>query len=270
MNHLFFFGSCVAIGVVSGFLGGLLGIGGGVVIVPALIILFDALFLFSPEIATPVAVATSLACIIFTSISAAFTQMRANMVDWPVVRRWAGFLVLGSFAASFIAIALNTATFRTLIGCFLLFVSFVMLTNWKPSAHRRFPGPLLSAGFAAAGGVVSGIAGIGGGNVVVPTLLYFNIPVHRATATSSTLGVPIATAGTLGYIFTGWGKDLGADNMLGYVYVPAFIAIVMATMFTAPLGVWVAHRLPPLPLRRGFGVLLILVSARMLYSATLL
>ena len=84
----------------SGFLGGLLGIGGGVVIVPALIILFDALLLFSPEIATPVAVATSLACIIFTSISAALTQMRANMVDWRVVRRWAGFLVLGSFARS--------------------------------------------------------------------------------------------------------------------------------------------------------------------------
>ncbi|MCZ6711444.1 MAG: sulfite exporter TauE/SafE family protein, partial [Gammaproteobacteria bacterium] len=112
-------------------------------------------------------------------------------------------------------------------------------------------------------------AGIGGGNVVVPTLLYFNIPVHRATATSSTLGVPIATAGALGYILTGWGKDLGADHMLGYVYLPSFIAIVLATVVTAPLGVWVAHRLPPVPLRRGFGALLILVSARMLYSAAL-
>ncbi|MDH3644211.1 MAG: sulfite exporter TauE/SafE family protein, partial [Gammaproteobacteria bacterium] len=143
MNHLFFFGSCVAIGAVSGFLGGLLGIGGGVVIVPALIILFDSLLLFSPEISTPVAVGTSLACIIFTSISAAYTQMRAHMVDWSVVRRWAGFLVLGSFLASSIAVALPVATFRTLIGCFLLFVSFVMLTSWKPSANRTFPGPLL-------------------------------------------------------------------------------------------------------------------------------
>jgi len=268
LNHLFFFGSCVAIGVVSGFLGGLLGIGGGVVIVPALIILFDSLLLFAPEIATPVAVATSLACIIFTSISAAYTQMRARMVDWRVVRRWAGFLVLGSFAASFIAVALNVATFRTLIGCFLLFVSFVMLTSWKPSAHRSFPGPLLSAGFGIVGGVVSGIAGIGGGNVVVPTLIYFNIPVHRAAATSSTLGVPIAMAGTLGYIFTGWSEDLGA-GMLGYVYLPSFFAIVLATVVTAPLGVWVAHRVAPMPLRRGFGTLLVLVSLRMLYSALL-
>jgi uncharacterized membrane protein YfcA len=266
LNHLFFFRSCVAIGAVSGFLGGLLGIGGGVVIVPALIILFDSLLLFAPEISTPVAVATSLACIIFTSISAAYTQMRARMVDWQIVKSWAGFLVLGSFLASSIAVALPVATFRSLIGCFLLFVSFVMLTSWKPSAHRTFPGPLLSAGFGTVGGVVSGIAGIGGGNIVVPTLLYFNVPVHRATATSSTLGVPIASAGALGYIVTGWGEDLG-DGMLGYVYLPSFLAIVAATVITAPLGVWVAHRVAPLPLRRAFGMLLVLVSARMLYSA---
>ena len=250
----------------SGFLGGLLGIGGGVVIVPALIILFDSLLLFSPEIATPVAVGTSLACIIFTSLSAAYSQMRARMVDWHVVRRWSGFLIIGSFLASSIAVALPVATFRALIGCFLLFVAFVMLTSWKPSAHRSFPGPLLSAGFGTVGGVVSGIAGIGGGNVVVPTLLYFNVPVHRATATSSTLGVPIAVAGTLGYVATGWGEGLGPGTF-GYVHLPSFIAIVIATVIAAPLGVWVAHRVAPLPLRRAFGVLLVLVSARMLYSA---
>ena len=266
MNHLFFFGSCVAIGTVSGFLAGLLGIGGGVVIVPALIILFDSLLLFSPEIATPVAVGTSLACIIFTSISAAYTQMRRRMVDWRIVRRWSGYLVIGSFLASSIALTLPVSTFRTLIGCFLGFVAFVMLTSWKPSAHRTFPGPLLSAGFGTAGGVVSGIAGIGGGNVVVPTLLYFNIPVHRATATSNTLGVPIATAGALGYVINGWRENPG-DWMLGYVYLPSFIAIVAATVIAAPLGVWVAHRVAPLPLRRAFGGLLVLVSARMLYSA---
>jgi uncharacterized membrane protein YfcA len=266
LNHLFFFGSCVAIGAVSGFLGGLLGIGGGVVIVPALILLFDLMFLFSPEIATPVAVATSLACIIFTSISAAYTQLRARMVDWQIVRRWAGFLVIGSFFASSIAVALPMATFRTLIGCFLLFVSFVMLTSWKPSAHRSMPGPVLSAVFGSLGGLVSGIAGIGGGNVVVPTLLYFNTSVHRATATSSTLGVPIASAGALGYVVAGWGQDLGT-SMLGYIYLPSFMAIVLAAVLAAPLGVRTAHRVAPLKLRRAFGVLLVLVSARMLYSA---
>ncbi len=263
-----FFGSCVAIGAVSGFLGGLLGIGGGVVIVPALILLFDLAGLFDTHDATAVAVATSLACIVFTSLSAATTQIRANMVDWPIVRRWALFLVLGSFLSGSFAAELPTVLFRGFIGAFLLFVAFVMLTSWKPSAHRTAPGQALSAALGTGGGLVSGIAGIGGGNVIVPTLIYFNTPVHRATATSSTLGVPIALAGALGYILSGWGRE-STDWMLGWVYLPAFAAIVVAAMAFAPLGVKTAHRVAPLPLRRAFGVLLILVSGRMLYSAFL-
>ncbi len=266
MNHLFFFGSCVAVGAFSGFLGGLLGIGGGIVIVPALIILFDTMHLFPQSVATPVAVGTSLAVIIFTSLAAARTQIRAGMVDWEVVRKWAPFLVVGSFLAGPIAVALPVAVFRTLIGAFLLFVSCVMLTNWRPDPHRKFPGPVANAGIGILGGLISGIAGIGGGNVMVPTLVYFNKPVHRATATSSTLGVPIATAGTLGFVYTGWSADLGPE-LLGYVYLPGFAAIVLATVVTAPMGVRVVHRVPPLPLRRGFGVLLVLVAARTLYSA---
>jgi uncharacterized membrane protein YfcA len=250
LNHLFFFGSCVAVGALSGFLGGLLGIGGGIVIVPALIILFDTMELFPQSIATPVAVGTSLAVIIFTSLAAARTQIRAGMVDWDVVRRWAPFLIIGSFLA----------------GPFLLFVSCVMLTNWKPDPHRKFPGAVAIAGIGMLGGLISGIAGVGGGNVMVPTLVYFNKPVHRATATSSTLGVPIATAGTRGFVYTGWNAELG-PALLGFVYLPAFVAIVLATVVTAPMGVRVAYRVAPLPLRRGFGLLLVVIAARTLYSA---
>lgn len=256
----------MAIGAVSGFLGGLLGIGGGVVIVPALIVLLDLAILFDPHDATAVAVATSLACIVFTSLSAALTQIRAKMVDWLIVRRWAGFLIVGSFLSGSFAAALPTLLFRGFIGCFLLFVAFVMLTSWKPSAHRTAPGTGLSALLGIGGGLVSGVAGIGGGNVIVPTLIYFNTPVHRATATSSTLGVPIALAGALGYIISGWGNEAGSW-MLGWVYLPAFGAIAATSMLFAPIGVKVAHRVAPLPLRRSFGVLLILVSGRMLYSA---
>jgi uncharacterized membrane protein YfcA len=268
LNHFLFFSSCVAIGAVSGFLGGLLGIGGGVVIVPALIVLFDLAGLFGPHDATIVAVATSLACIVFTSISAASAQIRASarMVDWDIVRSWAFFLVIGSFLSGSLAAQLPTLVFRGFIGFFLLFVAFVMLTSWKPSAHRTKPGPVLSGFLGTGGGLVSGIAGIGGGNVIVPTLIYFNTPVHRATATSSTLGVPIALAGTLGYIISGWGQ-MPAEWMFGWVYLPAFAAIMVAAMAFAPIGVKVAHRVPPLPLRRAFGVLLIFVSGRMLYSA---
>ena len=148
----------MGIGAVSGFLGGLLGIGGGVVIVPALIVLFDLAGLFGPHDATAIAVATSLACIVFTSLSAAITQLRARMVDWIIVRRWAAFLVLGSFLSGSFAAHLPTPIFRGFIGCFLLFVAFVMLTSWKPSAHRQVPGLGLSALLGTSGGVVSAIA----------------------------------------------------------------------------------------------------------------
>ncbi|MFU8817497.1 MAG: sulfite exporter TauE/SafE family protein [Pseudomonadales bacterium] len=266
MNHFFFIGSCIAIGAASGFLGGLLGIGGGVVIVPLLIVLLDLLGFLPPGDVTAVAVATSLACVLFTSLSAAVTQIRARMVDWHIVRRWTPFLILGSYLAGWVATALPVLVFRGLIGAFLLFVAFVMLTRWRPSAHLQPPGLALSAALGSAGGMISGIAGIGGGNVVVPTLVYFNVPVHRATATSSTLGVPIALAGTLGYVTVGMGLDLGA-GMLGYLYVPGFLAIVSAAVLTAPLGVKTAHAIEPQPLRRAFGVLLVLASARMLYTA---
>jgi len=266
LNHFLFIGSCVGIGAASGFLGGLLGIGGGVVIVPLLIVLLDLLGFLPPEEVTAVAVATSLACVFFTSLAAAITQTRARMVEWPIVRRWAPFLVLGSYAAGWVATALPGLLFRGLIGGFLLFVAFVMLTRWRPDSHREPPGTGLAALLGGAGGLVSGMAGIGGGNVVVPTLVYFNVPVHRATATSSTLGVPIALAGTLGYVTVGWGQDLGA-GMAGYLYVPGFLAIVTSAVLMAPLGVKVAHRVAAVPLRRAFGVLLVVVAARMLYSA---
>jgi len=165
-----------------------------------------------------------------------------------------------------VATALPVLVFRSFIGAFLLFVAFVMLTRWRPGAHRQPPGLGLSAALGSAGGLVSGMAGIGGGNVVVPTLVYFNVPVHRATATSSALGVPIALAGTLGYISVGVGRDLG-DGMLGYLYVPGFLAITSAAVLLAPVGVKVAHAVEAQPLRRVFGVLLVLVSGRMLYSA---
>lgn len=266
MNHFFFIGSCVAIGAASGFLGGLLGIGGGIVIVPLLIVLLDLLAFLPPDDVTAVAVATSLACVLFTSMSAARAQIRARMVDWHIVRRWTPFLILGSYLAGWVATALPVLVFRGLIGAFLLFVAFVMLTRWRPSAHREPPGLGLSAALGSAGGLVSGIAGIGGGNVVVPTLVYFNVPVHRATATSSTLGVPIALAGTLGYVTVGLGQDLGA-GMMGYLYIPGFLAIVSAAVLTAPLGVKAAHAIEAQPLRRAFGLLLVLASARMLYTA---
>ena len=196
MDSLLFTIVCLAVGAVAGFLGGLLGIGGGVIVVPSLILLFDHTgmlreFVGDGNETTLVAVGTSLASIIFTSAAAAVTQTRARMVDWIIVRRFTGMVVLGSYGAGFIAAMLPLATLRALIGSFLAFVSIVMLTNWKPAPHRVLPGPAATVAIAGFAGLVSGVAGIGGGNVVVPTLVYHNVPVHRATATASVLGFPI-------------------------------------------------------------------------------
>ena len=263
---------CVVVGAVAGFLGGLLGIGGGVVIVPALILLFDIAGTFTSappgsNLTTLIAVATSLGSIIFTAAAAARSQIRARMVEWLVVRRWVPALVVGSYLAGFVAAELGVQILRLLIGVFLLFVSAVMLTNWKPAPHRVLPGRTASAVIAGFAGLISGIAGIGGGNVVVPTLVFHNIPVHRATATSSALGFPIALAGALGYVHRGWSVTTLDDGLLGFIYLPALVAIVSATVLFAPLGVRFAHRLPPQPLKRAFGLLLILVSARMIWTA---
>jgi uncharacterized membrane protein YfcA len=271
LDNLLFTIICLFVGAFAGFLGGLLGIGGGIVIVPALILLFDhsdALAGASSGAAsvTLIAVGTSLATIIFTSASAARVQIRAAMVDWTIVRRFTLLLVIGSYAAGFLAALLNGVTLRLLIGAFLAAVAVVMLTNWRPAPHRVLPGRFGCAVIAATAGLVSGIAGIGGGNVIVPTLIYYNVANHRATATATTLGFPIAVAGTLGYIHRGFHETSFADGLLGFVYLPALLAIVTTTILFAPLGVRVAHRLAPLPLRRAFGVLLMLVSARMCWA----
>ena len=254
---------CVAIGLLSGLLGGMLGIGGGVVIVPALIVVFDRFGLFSDQ-AVLVSVATSLAVVFCTSTSAALAQIRARMVVWQIVRRWAVFLVAGSYFAGYLAAALPGSAVRIIIGLFLLFVAAVMLTRWKPAPHAEFPAWPVAAPIGLAGGLTAGLAGIAGGNVIVPTLLYFNTPVHNATATSSALGVPVALAGTLGYVVRGW-RDTALDvGMLGYLHYPTFLAIAAASILAAPVGVRLAHRLPGDTLRRVFGGFLVLAAARIL------
>ncbi|MEM9624427.1 MAG: sulfite exporter TauE/SafE family protein [Pseudomonadota bacterium] len=256
------------IGLSSGFLGGMLGIGGGVVIVPGLILLFESTGAYPADQVTLVAVATSLACIVFTSLSAAYTQYRASMVRWDLFRKLVVVFVLGSFCAGLLAPQLNAALLRGLIGAFLCFVAVVMLTNWKPSPHRTFPGPVGGSVIGYFGGLMSGIAGIAGGNVIVPTLIYFNTPAHNATATSSALGVLIAAAGALSY---GFFQDVSASvTEFGYVDPVSFGIITIAAVITAPLGVKVAHRVPAPRLKQLFGALLIVVAGRMLYTATML
>ena len=249
-------------GALAGFLGGLLGIGGGVVMVPGLALLFDVLGLF-PAQGTLIALGTSLLVIVFTSLSAARAQIRAGKVEWGLVKSLTPWLVLGGFAAGWLAVGLPMPVLRGFIALFLFAVAAIMLASWKPAPGREMPGLAGNAFLGSGAGLISGLAGIGGGNVIVPTLLYHNVPVHVATATSSTLGVPVAASAALGYALQG---PL-SSTQVGYIYLPAAAALVVVSVVLAPVGVRFAHKTEAARLKKWFGVLLILVASRMLYSA---
>lgn len=257
--------ACSALGIVAGILAGMLGIGGGVVIVPALVLILSAQN-FPSEFIVITAVATSLCTIIFTSISAARAQIKRKAVDWTIFRLWAPTVVVGSFLSGFIAARLPAAVLEIGIAVFLLIISVIMLSRWVPDPARTMPGKAGTTGLGLFSGVLSGLAGIGGGNVMVPLMVFFNVPMQRAVATSSTLGFPLAVVATLGYIISGWGQS-PADGSLGYVYLPAVALIAVFTMLLAPVGVALSHRIPAPTLKRCFGGLLLLVAGRMLISA---
>ncbi|MGK0223708.1 MAG: putative membrane protein YfcA [Limisphaerales bacterium] len=262
--------SYLCLGLISGLLGGMLGIGGGVIIVPALIFLFESSGQHASQQITLIAVATSMSCIVFTSASAAYTQYRADKVLWPIFKRMAPLFVLGSFCAGLLTPWVDASALRAIIGLFLLLVGVVMLADWKPQPGRKLPGLPASTGIGFLGGMTAGTAGIAGGNVIVPTLIYFNVPTHNATATSSAMGVPIALFGALSYAL---GFQQPGDNaasgtwMIGYIDLEPWLWITIAAIITAPVGVRIAHRLPAKVLKQAFGGLLLLVAARMVYGA---
>ncbi|MFL1406600.1 sulfite exporter TauE/SafE family protein [Marinobacter sp. M1N3S26] len=257
--------ACSTLGIVAGILAGMLGIGGGVVIVPALVLILSAQG-FPSEFIVITAVATSLCTIIFTSVSAARAQIKRKAVDWTIFRLWAPTVVVGSFLSGFIAARLPAAVLEIGIAVFLLVISVIMLSRWVPDPARTMPGKAGTTGLGLFSGVLSGLAGIGGGNVMVPLMVFFNVPMQRAVATSSTLGFPLAVVGTLGYVISGWGQS-PADWSLGYVYLPAVALIALFTVLLAPVGVALSHKIPAPTLKRCFGGLLLLVAGRMLVNA---
>ena len=258
--------ACALLGMIAGFLGGLLGIGGGVVIVPALLLLFEQHGL-GGALATPMAVATSLATIVFTSLAAARAQLSRGAVTWTLVRRWTPGLLLGGVLAGPLAARLPPVALQGFLGLFLGAAALVLFTRWQPAPHRTHPGPRGSLALSSIAGLASGLAGIGGGNVIVPTLAFLNVPMQRATATSSTLGVPISVAGTVGFVLAGLEVPGLPAGTLGFVYLPAAAAIAASAFLCAPAGVALGHRIPALILRRVFGGLLVLVASRLLFGA---
>jgi uncharacterized membrane protein YfcA len=252
-------------GAGGGFAAGLLGIGGGMVLVPFVTMIFTAKQ-FAPHLVVHMAIATSLATILFTSLSSVRAHHLHGAVLWPVVRLLAPGIVLGAWVGPWIGQQLNTAALALLFAAFVAFSATQMLLNKKPAATRQLPG---AAGMLAAGGaigVVAGLVGAGGGFLSVPFMSRCNVRIHNAVATSAALGFPIALAGTLSNIYFGWNAADLPPYSLGYIYVPALAVIALASVAMAPLGARAAHRLPVARLKRIFAVVLYALAAYMLWK----
>jgi len=251
-----------AVGAVAGLCAGLFGIGGGMIIVPALVLLLPV-YDVAPAILTQVAVASSLACISIISINSAWSHHRRGAVRWPTVWRMVPGLLLGGVAGAAIAHYLPSLALQRLVGTFALLAALRMVLGWRTGSRRTLPG---TTGLFTAGGIIgalSSLVGIGGGTLTVPFLEWCDTPMHQAVGTSSACGAPIAWAGVAGFMLTGWHVAGTGAYSLGYVSLPAFVGIVAGSALFTPLGAQLAHRLPVRLLKQIFAILLATVGVRM-------
>lgn len=259
-------GILLLMGTCGGFAAGLLGVGGGMVLVPFVTMIFTARG-FPPDLVVHMAIATSLGTILFTSLSSVRAHHALGAVRWPVVLQLAPGIVLGSWIGPWFAKQLNTALLALVFGIFVALSATQMILNRKPSATRELP-PAPGMFAAGAGiGIVSGLVGAGGGFLSVPFMSWCNVKMHNAVATSAALGFPIALSGTLSNIYFGWHAPGLPAWSLGYIYVPALVVIAMASVLMAPLGARMAHRMPVVKLKRIFAGILYCLAAYMLYKA---
>ncbi|HCF05793.1 MAG: uncharacterized protein PWQ64_455 [Desulfomicrobiaceae bacterium] len=255
----------LAVGAVAGVLAGLFGIGGGLVIVPMLVLCFTWQGVDGASM-MQLALGTSMASIMFTAVSSFMAHHRRGAVAWDVVRRICLGILVGTYAGTFVAAVLPTRVLKVVFVVFLFFVCWQMLSGKRPKPTRQMPGLVGTSLVGVVIGAVSSLVGIGGGTLSVPFMVWHNIPLHRAIGTSAAIGFPIAVAGTLGYIVHGLGVPRLPEWCLGFVSLPALLGIVLASVCTAPLGVRLAHALPVDRLKKIFALLLLMVGLRMLWG----
>jgi uncharacterized membrane protein YfcA len=253
------------LGVLVGIIAGLLGVGGGVVIVPILVFVFNA-NAFSPQHIMQVALATSLGSIVFTSVASFMTHHRHGAVRWNIVQGITLGILIGTFSGTWLAAQLSTRALKIFFACFLYYVAATMLSNFKPKPSRQLPGLLGMNAVGAVIGVVSSLVGIGGGALSIPFMMWCNIPVHHAIGTSAAIGFPIAVAGTIGYIVNGLPIVGLPTPSLGYLYLPALFGIAFFSFFTAPFGARLAHKTPIVILKRVYAVFLVIFATRILWG----
>ena len=256
----------LVLGSAVGFAAGLLGIGGGMLLVPFMTMILTAKH-FPKEYIVHMAIATSLATIMFTSLSSVRAHHKRGAVAWHIVKLLAPGILVGSWIGPWIGKQMNSTMLAAFFGVFVAFSATQMLLDKKPAPHRNLP---KAPGMFSAGGgigVLSGLVGAGGGFISVPFMTWCNVPIHTAVATSAALGFPIALAGTLSNVYFGMQTPGLPSGSLGFIYVPALLVVSVASVMTAPFGAKTAHSLPVKSLKKVFAVMLYSLAAYMFYRA---
>ncbi len=256
----------LALGSIVGIAAGLFGVGGGLLIVPALTELYGWRYP-GADWTVHLAVGSSLASIAFTGLSASLAHHRRGAVRWDWVRRTAVYLALGAVSGSILAWALDARALRGIFGIFELTVAVQVGLARLPEGPHRHPGPTATALGGGVIGAISALVGIGGGTLSVPWLLWYEVPMHQAVATASALGLPSALTGGLGFVVAGSQAAGLPAGSTGFVHWPAVLLIAAASVLTAPLGARLAHALPARRLKRGFAIVLAVIGLRMVWGA---
>lgn len=257
--------SYVCLGITVGFLAGLLGIGGGGIMVPVLTTLF-LMQGIAVENAVHLALGTSMASIIMTSLSSLRAHHSNGAVRWELVKRLSLGIIPGAWAATYVAASINSMYLAMIFSAFMTYVAYKVFSNTAPKSGGVLLGRqgMFGAGFGIGG--ISSLVSIGGGALTVPFLLWQNVNVKKAIGTSAAIGFPISVAGTLGFIINGTATEFKYDMAVGFVYLPAVLIISIASFFMAPVGAGLMHRMPVKTIKKILGVLLLALSINMLYS----
>ncbi|OSI10139.1 sulfite exporter TauE/SafE family protein [Neisseria canis] len=254
------------VGSFAGFVAGLLGIGGGMIIVPVVLWAMQMQGAGDTAYTQHIAIGTSFAVMVFTSFSSMMSQHKKGGVNWAIFRSMAPGMIAGVVAGSLLAKYLPKEGLQIFFVVFATVLAVRALMNVKPKPSRQLPGRGSLFGMGGVFGVFSSWIGIGGGSLSVPYMVFCNVPMHQAVGTSAALGWPIALTGALTYLAAGWNVAGLPSGAVGFVYWPAAVVLAAATLIFAPIGVKASHKLPAEKLKMAFGVLLLVIAARMLWQ----
>lgn len=253
--------SCLVLGAIAGTLSGLFGLGGGVLIVPALVVIFQWVN-FPTELAIHMAMGTSLATIIFTAASSTYSHYKREGVDWKIVRQLTLGIVIGAFSGSWFAHFINGRWLEWAFGIYLVLIALKMIFAHSQVSNRSMPAAWVTNCVGIFIGFKSAIFGVGGGTVTVPFLNYFGQPMKRAAGISAACGLPIAISGTLGYLLAGSQHAILPDWSIGYVYLPAWLGIILTSSVFARIGARLSHCWSQQRLQRLFAILLLAIAIK--------